>query len=122
MNEVNMQAFSRDVGVAMTLPVGQVVFRQGDPAGPMFVIQSGLVEILLGDQVVDTCGPNEAIGFMSMIDDGPRTTTARIKEAAELSAIDRKKFDFMLDEVPNFARYILSTMAGRMRGIASAVS
>lgn len=98
------------------------MFRQGDPSGPMFVIQSGLVEILLGDQVVDTCGPNEAIGFMSMIDEGPRTTTARVKEAAELSAIDRRKFDFMLDEVPNFARYILRTMAGRMRGITGAVS
>ena len=122
MNDVNMQVFSRDVGVAMTLPAGHVVFRQGDPAGPMFVIQSGTVEILLGDQVVDTCGANEAIGFMSMIDEGPRTTTARVKEPAELSAIDRRKFDFMLDEVPNFSRYILQTMAGRMRGIAGAVS
>jgi CRP/FNR family transcriptional regulator, cyclic AMP receptor protein len=121
MADLNMQSFSRDVGVSVSYPAGGVVFAQGDPAGSMFVIQSGTVEILLGDQVVDICGPNEMIGFMSVIDGGARTSTARVKAAAELSAIDRKKFEFMLDEVPNFSRYVLKSMADRIRGITQAI-
>ena len=72
MAEINMQVFSRNVGATVTFPAGHIVFKEGDPAGAMFVIQSGVIEMLLGDQVVDTCGPNEAIGFMSMVDGGPR--------------------------------------------------
>ncbi len=121
MADINMQTFARDVGVTVSYPTGGIIFKQGDAAGAMFVIQSGVVEILLGDQVVGTCGPNQVIGFMSVIDGGPRTSTARVREAAELSALDRKKFDFMLDEVPNFARYVLGSMADRIRGITQAV-
>ena len=41
-------------------------------------------------RVVEVCGPNEAIGFMSVIDGSPRSSTARVKEAAELTSIDEK--------------------------------
>ncbi|MDB5400410.1 MAG: hypothetical protein JWQ55_2428 [Rhodopila sp.] len=87
----------------------------------MYVVQSGVIEMLIGNKVVDVCGPNEAIGFMSMIDDAPRSSTALVKEAAELSVIDQRKFRFMVDEVPNFAHYIMGAMARRIRGMGSAM-
>jgi len=70
----------------------------------MYVVQSGLIEMVIGDKVIEVCGPNEAIGFMSMID--------------ELSLIDQRKFRFMVDEVPNFAHYIMGAMARRIRGMS----
>jgi CRP-like cAMP-binding protein len=87
----------------------------------MFVVQSGVIEILVGDLVVDTIGENEALGFMSVIDEMERTSTARVKEAAELSIIDRRQFRFMIDEVPNFALYIMQVMAHRIRGMSHAI-
>ena len=66
-------------------------------------------------------GPNEAIGFMSLIDGQPRSSTARVKEAVEVSVIDRRKFRFMIDEVPNFAKYIMDAMAHRIRGMGRAI-
>lgn len=69
----------------------------------MYVVQSGLIEMTIGDKVIEVCGPNEAIGFMSMVDGAPRSSTARVKEACELSLIDQRKFRFMVNEVPNFA-------------------
>jgi CRP-like cAMP-binding protein len=71
--------------------------------------------------VVEVCGANEAIGFMSMIDGAPRSSTARVKEACELSVIDQRKFRFMVDEVPNFALYIMGAMARRIRGMGQAM-
>jgi CRP/FNR family transcriptional regulator, cyclic AMP receptor protein len=87
----------------------------------MYVVQSGVIEMMIGDKAIEICGPNEAIGFMSMIDGAPRSSTARVKEACELSLIDQRKFRFMVDEVPNFALYIMGAMARRIRGMSQAM-
>jgi CRP/FNR family transcriptional regulator, cyclic AMP receptor protein len=87
----------------------------------MYIVQSGVIEMMIGDKVIEICGPNKAIGFMSMIDGAPRSSTARVKEACELSLIDQRKFRFMVDEVPNFALYIMGAMARRIRGMSQAM-
>ena len=56
-----------------------------------------------------------------MIDGAPRSSTARVKEACELSLIDQRKFRFMVDEVPNFALYIMGAMARRICGMSQAM-
>lgn len=121
MNDIDMRLFARSAGANINVSAGSVVFKQGDPGSCMYVVQSGVVEMLVGDTVVDVCQANEALGFMAMIDGLPRTSTARVKEDAELSVIDRKKFRFMVDEVPNFAIYIMETMAHRIRGMGQAL-
>src|SRR5262245_2172788 len=121
MADVDMRSFARSAGANISFPAGTVVFSQGDPGTCMYVVQSGIIEMVIGDKIIEVCGPNEAIGFMSMIDGAPRSSTARIKEAAELSAIDQRKFRFMVDEVPNFAIYVMGAMARRIRGMGQAM-
>ena len=48
-------------------------------------------------------------------------STARVKEACELSLIDQRRFRFMVDEIPNFALYIMGAMARRIRGMGQAM-
>ena len=121
MPDINMQMFARNAGVNMAFPAGAVIFREGEAGDCLYVLQSGEVEMVIRDKVVDTCGANEAIGFLSVIDGSPRTATARVKEAAEVSIIDQRKFRFMIDEVPNFAYYIMDAMAHRIRGMRQAI-
>ena len=116
-----MRVFARSAGANISFPAGTIVFNKGDPGICMYVVQSGIIEMVIGDKVVEVCGANEAIGFMSMIDGAPRSSTARVKEAAELSAIDQRKFRFMIDEVPNFATYVMGAMARRIRGMGQAM-
>jgi CRP/FNR family cyclic AMP-dependent transcriptional regulator len=85
------------------------------------VVQSGAIDMMIGDKVIESIGPNEALGFMSMVDDNPRSSTARAREACELSMIDARTFRFMVDEVPNFAAYIMGAMARRIRGMGKAM-
>ena len=75
----------------------------------------------IGEKVVEVCGPNEAIGFMSMVDSAPRSSTAYVREACELSMIDQRRFRFMVDEIPNFSPYIMGVMARRIRGMGKAM-
>jgi CRP-like cAMP-binding protein len=87
----------------------------------MYILQSGTIDMMIGDTVIETIGANEALGFMSMIDDMPRSSTARAREDCELSLIDARTFRFMVDEVPNFSTYIMRVLARRIRGMSKAI-
>src|ERR1043166_5380695 len=116
-DEIDMRLFAKNVGSNVTFAAGSIVFNKGDAGACMYVVQTGVIEMVLGDKVVEVCGPNEAIGFMSMVDGAARSSTARVKEACKLSVIDQRRFRFMVDEVPNFAIYIMGAMARRIRGM-----
>jgi CRP-like cAMP-binding protein len=120
-HDIDMRLFARKAGTSIDFPAGSVVFNKSDPGSTMYVVQSGVIEMVIGEKVIEVCGANEAIGFMSMIDGAPRSSTARVKEACELSVIDQRKFRFMVDEVPNFALYIMAAMARRIRGMGQAM-
>ena len=121
MTDIDMRTFAKGAGVTMKFPQGSLVFREGDEGDCLYIVQSGVIEMIIRDKVVDTVGANEALGFMSVIDTQPRTSTARVKDDAELSIIDKRKFRFMIDEVPNFANYIMDAMAHRIRGMRQAI-
>src|SRR5262249_49753453 len=76
-NEIDMRMFAQRAGANVTFSAGSVVFNKGDPGSCMYIVQSGVIEMVIGDKVIEVCGPNEAIGFMSMVDGAPRSSTAR---------------------------------------------
>ena len=116
-----MRAFAKGAGATIKVPAGGTVFSQGEAGDCMYIVQSGAIDMVIGDTVIETIGANEALGFMSMIDDQPRSSTARAREACELSLIDARTFRFMVDEVPNFATYIMAVLARRIRGMSKAM-
>ncbi len=118
---VDMRSFAKSAGTNLRFAPGNVIFNRGDAGDCLYIVQSGVIEMTIGDKVVETCGENEAIGFMSMVDGAPRSSTARVKEACEVSVIDARTFRFMVDEVPNFAIYIMGAMARRIRGMGQAM-
>jgi CRP-like cAMP-binding protein len=120
--EIDMRQFARSTGANLSFHGGSIVFNKGDPGQCMYIVQSGVIEMVIGDKVIEVVGPNEAIGFMSMIDAAPRSSTARVKETCELSVIDARTFRFMVDEVPNFALYIMGVLARRIRGMGAAMT
>ena len=85
-NEIDMRMFAQRVGASVTFGAGSVVFNQGDPGSCMYIVQSGLIEMVIGDKVIEICGPNEAIGFMSVVDGAPRSTQVPLygRRGAEL--------------------------------------
>ena len=121
-NAIEMRQFAKSAGTNILVKAGNDVFHRGDPGACMYIVQSGVIEMVIGDKVIETVGPNEAMGFMSMIDTQPRSSTARVREDNELSVIDQRTFRFMVDEVPNFATYIMGVLARRIRGMSQVMS
>jgi CRP-like cAMP-binding protein len=112
-----MQVFARNAGTTMTFKRGSIIFKEGEPAKSVYIVHSGMIEILTHDKIVDLCGPNDVIGFMSVIDGGPMTASARVRNTAEVSVLDERAFHSMIEKVPNFALYIMRAMAHRIRGM-----
>jgi CRP/FNR family transcriptional regulator, cyclic AMP receptor protein len=119
--DIDMRTFAKGAGATVRVSAGGIVFSKGEAGDCMYIVRSGTIDMVIGDTVVETIGPNEALGFMSMIDEKPRSSTARAREQCELSLIDQRTFRFMVDEVPNFSTYIMRVLARRIRGMSKAL-
>ena len=65
-NDIDMRLFARKAGSSISFAAGSVVFNKGDPGSTMFVVQSGVIEMVIGDKVIEVCGANEAIAPFAM--------------------------------------------------------
>lgn len=103
---------------AVNYPAGTVLFREGDEGNDMYVIQSGSVEIsrIIGEveRTLAVLPPGEFFGEMAIINDRPRSATARVNEAAKLLVIDRGTFEAMLRGKTEIAVRMIKTMASRL--------
>jgi CRP/FNR family cyclic AMP-dependent transcriptional regulator len=119
--DIDMRTFAKGAGATIKVPAGGIIFNKGEAGDCMYIVQSGVIDMMIGDKVIETIGANQALGFMSMIDDQPRSSTALAREPCELSLIDVRTFRFMVDEVPNFSTYIMGMLARRIRGMGKAM-
>lgn len=58
----------------------------------MYVVKAGQVEIVKGDQVVETVGPDGFFGELALVDASSRSATARARTDCELVPITEKQF------------------------------
>jgi CRP/FNR family transcriptional regulator, cyclic AMP receptor protein len=119
--ELDFRVFAREACPVVEVRAGSTVFQLGEPGATMYVILSGRIDMVNGDRVIESLGAQQAFGMMSLIDALPRTATALVSEDAQLAVIDRKKYQFMLHELPSFAIFLIQTLANRVRSTARAL-
>jgi CRP-like cAMP-binding protein len=95
--------------------MGETVFADGEPGAEMYVIRAGKVDIVQKGKVVETLEPGNMFGEMALIDSAPRSATAVANTDCELVAINAKRFEFMVQETPNFALTVMKVMTDRLR-------
>jgi CRP-like cAMP-binding protein len=94
---------------------GDVIFREGDPARELFIIQSGEVEIRLGNRILETLPQYSIFGEMALIDNAPRSATAVAVSDVKLVSVGEKQFLFLISNTPHFALNVMRVMARRLR-------
>jgi len=97
------------------LPSGEVVFTQGDPAGVMYVVVEGEVDVLLDGKVIETVRSGGVFGEMALIDSGPRSATAISRTQCLLSPVDEMRFRDLIVREPQFAFLVMRVLARRLR-------
>jgi CRP/FNR family transcriptional regulator, cyclic AMP receptor protein len=103
------------------IAAGEVIFREGDPAAELYVIQSGSVDIRLGNRLLDTLPAYSVFGEMALIDGAPRSATAVAATDVKLVSIGEKQFLFLVSHTPNFALNLMRVMARRLRTMNTAI-
>jgi CRP-like cAMP-binding protein len=89
------------------LKPGEFLYREGDKADKMYVLLEGEMDIRLGDRVVESASEGALIGEMALIDDSPRAANAVATSACRLAQLDRRRFDFLVQQHPYFARHVM---------------
>ncbi len=98
-----------------TFESGEIVFEQGDPGDFMYVVVEGAVEIIHRGEVLNTLKPGEFFGEMALVDNRPRSASARAVAATKLAPVNRFNFTYYVQNSPFFALDIMEIMAERLR-------
>ncbi len=70
----------------------EAVIREGDRGDELFIVLSGKVRVMRGDQTLTHLGPGEHVGEMALIRSVPRSASVQSVGAAALIAIRRIDF------------------------------
>jgi CRP/FNR family cyclic AMP-dependent transcriptional regulator len=120
-SEIDFREFASSVGIIEDYEDGDAIFREGDHPAFMYVVLSGAVDITAQNKGLGQISAGKALGILSLLDGQPRTVTARASGATQLAVIDRKKFRFMIEEMPNFCWYVMGELAHRLRATNAAL-
>jgi CRP-like cAMP-binding protein len=90
------------------------VVREGDKGGTFFVITSGGARVSRHGHELDTLGPGDYFGELSLFDPAPRDATVTAVGDLALVAFSRAAFMQALDDIPTFRDSLLHGMARRL--------
>ena len=104
----------------------EIIIKQGDQGDCMYVIQEGLVEIVLetgrGEVLLALRGKGEFFGEMALFEREARSATVRALGEARVLTIDRKNLLRRMNEDPSVAFHLLQSLSARFRALNAEVS
>jgi signal transduction histidine kinase len=111
-----------DAGQPRTFPAGAVIFSAGDPGDGFYVIETGEVQIAAtvanGEaRVLATIGPDDFFGEMAVLDDAPRSATARAAKDTKTTFLSRDELLRLLDKRPGLALNLIREFSNRVRAL-----
>ena len=102
------------------LAQGETLFHLGDKGDSLYIIDEGWVKITRQDDkgnelLLNRCGPGEAIGEMSLLDQEPRSAGVVAISDAEVLELKREGFFELLEQRPDVAMVLIRSMSSRLR-------
>jgi CRP/FNR family cyclic AMP-dependent transcriptional regulator len=104
----------------VTVASGTTMFNRGDPGGTMYVIRSGQVELFFkndtGERItLETVGPGQFFGDISLMDGGARTSSALVTEDLVALEVDPGDLEALVHTSPAAALHLLAAAGERLR-------
>jgi CRP/FNR family transcriptional regulator, cyclic AMP receptor protein len=112
MNLSELFRFETDL---VFIPAGQTLFRAGESGDLMYVLMKGSATVTVGDTVVEKAVQGALLGELALIEHTPRSATVTATTDCQLVPIDTKRFQFLVQQTPNFALHVMKAMADRLR-------
>jgi CRP/FNR family transcriptional regulator, cyclic AMP receptor protein len=97
------------------LAAGEVLFKEGDRCDCMFVLLEGAVDVRVGGETVEQSTRGALLGEMALIDHSPRGATVVATEPSRLVRVDERRFNFIIQQNPFFAKHVMKVLVDRLR-------
>lgn len=102
------------------LKPGETLFCQGDKGDELVIVEQGALSIFSPDQkgggeAIRIFHPGEVLGEMALIDEQPRSLSARAEEATTILTYKKKDFQNLIATHPEMAQAIMSGLNNRVR-------
>ncbi len=98
---------------------GEIIYRQGDDSQWAFEVLEGTVELVKdsadGPTVLQRLKAGELFGELGILDNTPRSATARARGGLTVKAIPRDEFLRQVEANPDTALKVMTKLARRMR-------
>jgi CRP-like cAMP-binding protein len=98
---------------------GETIFREGDPALGMYVVQGGRVRIITStrgrEALLSGVGPGECFGEMGVVDGAPRSATAVAASLCAVRFVPTEPFLDLMERVPLLPMRMLVLLSERQR-------
>jgi CRP/FNR family transcriptional regulator/CRP/FNR family cyclic AMP-dependent transcriptional regulator len=107
---------------AQTYVAGDSVFHRGEVGEYMYLIESGVIGIHLtepGREAVEIgrLERGECFGEMGLLDELPRSATAKVIEDATLLALDKERLRALIANHPELALGMLKSLSLKIRSV-----
>jgi CRP/FNR family transcriptional regulator, cyclic AMP receptor protein len=95
---------------------GEYLFEKEQPGTAMFIIKSGLVKVVIhgpddDETVLATINPEDFLGELALLDDTPRSASAKAVEKTEALAFFREDLNDLLQTFPSIGSKILKELS-----------
>lgn len=119
LNPASLLAFSRS-GKILHAEKGQFIFCQSEPSEFFYIVQSGIVSILLEssdgrEMVINEIRPGDFFGELGLLTKEARSTSAVARVSCQLLIFPRQAFLALIESEPLLARRMLEITANRLR-------
>ena len=96
------------------LPKGKNLTREGERGREFFVLIEGGAEVRKGERRVNTLGPGDFLGEISLITKVPRTATVTTSEPTRVLVITDRAFGQLLRDSPEISQGVLEAVGERL--------
>ena len=108
-----------DVVHVMRVEPGEIIFSEHDRGDEMYMIHAGKVYLFSGDAASEKLllmlDAGDYFGELAIIDDQPRSTSARAAESSTLLVLRKRDFRIAVLDYPDIAFTMFEEFARRLR-------
>ncbi|MBN1959406.1 MAG: cyclic nucleotide-binding domain-containing protein [Deltaproteobacteria bacterium] len=95
---------------------GTVLFVEGETGNDLYLIRIGRIAMNRKGSLIETLGPGDALGVISILDQKPRELTATAVTDCELRVLSGENFMQLLSERPLFMHSLFRVLSESIRG------
>jgi len=111
--------------IPRSYPRGTMIIEEGSVGLGLFLIASGQVEVFKGAAptavTLAVLGPGGVLGEMAVLDDAPRSASARALDDTECLLLTRDSFQTLLRSDPEIAWCLVPVLTGRVRELQARI-